>query len=178
MAKTQAKSRRGTVKKSKGINRKKQSLNIDLPDKPSELILLALDDLQKAIKEGCGVDMSGWHSVVNLESESLDKYGRVCHTGKTKKCFVCLAGAVMRRVVPDTQIMYVEGFPKSVANKLWALDQFRSGRVCEGLKYMGIVPPEGNDNLQYHPYVDYMDSPVRFISNIKHLAKNLAKAGY
>ena len=100
-----------------------------LPDAPSELIRVALDDLDWAEKhpDRFIIDMTGWHKW-DVESQ---------------KCHVCMAGAVMARTlhIPDVQtfpVLLIADFGSDVRGKLVALDLFRSGYIHTALNRMGF----------------------------------------
>lgn len=100
-----------------------------LPDKPSALILCALEDLE-AIENtpGYGVRMWLWHGY----SERQD----VCH--------VCLAGAVMARQghIPRKLSASPGNFDTDAYKKLMALEYFRVGDVVGGLRTLKYDAPE------------------------------------
>lgn len=116
-----------------------------LPDKPSELIKLALNDLEKAEKSSDYViDMSQW--------KSLSK--------NTGKCSVCLAGSVMAGTlqvpvwmeVHDPEV--INGLSDSDIFKLMALDEFRQGYIEGGLEIMR--------NTSYFP-TEEVDTPDVYV---------------
>ncbi len=104
----------------------------ELPEKPSELIRVALADLEKCEDDPeLVIDMGDWVVPTPLSGFSL--------------CEVCLAGAVMvksldcdtgRRWTPHD--LEPEGYRNSVSGKLFALNDFRMGAVHNGLRYCGI----------------------------------------
>jgi hypothetical protein len=87
-----------------------------LPDKPSELILIALKDLESCIEDDRYViDMGEWH-------------GRQTNA---EKCSVCLAGAVMAKSM-DSDIditLLPSGFDAPNSYKFSALNAVRQGDV-------------------------------------------------
>lgn len=92
-----------------------------LPNKPSELIRLALSDLEKCQKmKSRGINMTTWRSVE-----------------KNGVCYVCFAGAVMDRTLKlkDTNLL---DLPSKIKDKLIALNYFRQGLVYYGLISLGI----------------------------------------
>ena len=98
-----------------------------LPDKPSELILIALKDLRAAeASEKYDINMEDWHNppVPNI-------YG----DGDIDKCAVCLAGSVMAFSLEGDINRHYEpkDFPGE-EGKLRALDAFRFGQIHWGLK--------------------------------------------
>lgn len=116
-----------------------------LPDKPSELLLLALEDLQKVESDPrYVVDMGAWHS-------------------PNGKCRVCLAGAVMAGklgVTPD-QSMTPSRLPEAL--KLRALDFLRVGEIDLALRTLGYYARFGTHGTpaSYHSnrrgfYVDML----------------------
>lgn len=157
----------------------RKSKNIALPDKPSELILLALEDLKQAIKDGCVVDMSSWHYTQSLQGQTIDADGLLVEEYTKSVCQVCLAGAVMRRGVEDNISCQPTFFPKKVEYKLLALDYFRVGNVLTGVERMGL--PYSDDLNAIHNTTTicyYKNSPKRFRQDLTKLAKRLAKIGY
>src|SRR4051812_4613454 len=100
-----------------------------LPDKPSELIELALGDLRR-----CEADDR--YVIDMVQIHELDDDG---------KCNVCFAGAVLAQTIGLQPNVSTE-----VIDVLWnkdekyeALDNFRCGQIHMGLLRMGVVPPVG-----------------------------------
>ena len=94
-----------------------------LPDNPSDLIEMALADLRKVERSRLyTVNMATWHTPAN------------------RRCHVCLAGSVMAMTLgasPKDEVDYTE-YGEEVSRKLDALNDFRRGRVGEGLLTMGF----------------------------------------
>lgn len=95
-----------------------------LPNKPSELIRVALADLRECEDDpNYDIHMSSWHTFNNV----------------TAKCQVCLAGAVMAKTfeVPLRKAMGPDdpefNSGQQVAFKLFALDQIREGKIYHGV---------------------------------------------
>lgn len=100
-----------------------------LPAKPSELIRLALKDLEavERDKKTYVVDMGRYH-----EPNSSD----------SGKCAVCFAGAVMSQAGNDPhEDLDPVDFSNSVQAKLVALDYFRVGSIYQALREMQIDHP-------------------------------------
>lgn len=100
----------------------------NLPDLPSELILLALDDLEKSILHpDYEVSMSKWH------------------LPEGNKCYVCLAGSVMAHSLnaPRKAHLIPNSYDGTIQNKLSALDHFRIGDIETGLRLMNRPLPYG-----------------------------------
>lgn len=105
-----------------------------LPDKPSELILVALKDLEKLEnRRGIVIDMGEWLTE-NVE-------------GGKKVCSVCMAGAVMYNRLgirphddPDSMNLITPGdlSDEATSAKLSALNHFRMGDINVGLVRMGL----------------------------------------
>jgi len=96
-----------------------------LPDKPSELIRLALDDLKKCEKsKKYKIDMWKWH-----ESNG--------------ECAVCLAGAVMAQTlkVKRKRDIVPSHFPEDIKNKLMSLNFLRQGYIDLALRELGLNTP-------------------------------------
>ncbi len=99
-----------------------------LPDKPSELIRLALKDLEACERSpNYFVDMDTWHKPL---------FGQ---------CAVCLAGAVMARTLGINRDADVSPPDLGAAtdDRLSALDALRLGEIGEALVNLNIArPPE------------------------------------
>ncbi len=97
------------------------SKQLKLPDKLSSLITVALKDLERVERsKKYKVYMENWH-VPNSH------------------CSVCLAGAVMSRVVsPKQRVGYLEIFDNLLWNKFNALNYIREGRVRSALEMLNV----------------------------------------
>lgn len=134
-----------------------------LPDKPSELIRLALNDLKKCEKsEDYIINMGVYHHY----------HGAIFGT-----CSVCLAGAVMAQTLKlpkATDVNNVRDFFSEVDTfKLKALDQFRTGDIMSGLMKLSIRQPK---HLPHSIHIDhYCMNPDRFHTQMEGLATLLEK---
>lgn len=92
----------------------------ELPDKLSALILVALADLTKAEQSPLyKIDMTVWHS-------------------PNSHCSVCFAGAVLAFSLgfsPQTRFLPTT-LPKTINNKLFALDTARTGSFGSAIYYL------------------------------------------
>lgn len=97
----------------------------ELPDKPSELIRLAIKDLEACEKsDAYTTDMLVWHRP-STENE---------------KCIVCFAGAVMANTLgadPKTRVEPPH-FGEDIEAKLDALDSFKCGEVEEAMEELCV----------------------------------------
>lgn len=138
-----------------------------LPNKPSALILMAVDDLAKAERtKGYRVDMGSWH-------EPNEDY----NTNKPV-CEVCFAGSVIAmslKTKPD-QEKGPGSFDSDTCQKLEALNEFRTGEIREGLTTMGIDPDEHFVPNTY-PVVEYSDNKTKFKKDMRRVAGYLAAVG-
>lgn len=94
-----------------------------LPDKPSELIELALDDLAAVeADDRYKVDMDTWHNP------------------RTGFCAVCFAGSVIAKTLNTNPRNFraPRDYDEDTRDKLSALDEFRDGQISCGLSDMGI----------------------------------------
>lgn len=129
-----------------------------LPDKPSELIRLALHDLEEVEQlPGFRVNMNVWLS--NIEEEG---------------CAVCLAGAVMvrslyqandRNQLPTAAVPGM--FDADTHAKLSALDYFRSGETEIALEYFEVPDPHRYESL--NPGM-YYENPAAFKKVLREMA--------
>lgn len=131
-----------------------------LPDKPSELILLALADLEKCEQDDVyEIDMSQW-----------------CRfSGET--CTVCLAGSIMVQtlgVQVDDERKYFDPYDTPFSNKLLALDSFRVGSVSRGLREMRL---EDHELVLDRIVTPYGYSPLAFKLEMRDLAAELQEKG-
>lgn len=166
-------------KKKSSRGSRERSRNLRLPSKPSDLILVALDDLKVAAQDGCEIDMSVWHTPSTYENLEINEFGILVEKD-CKVCAVCLAGAVMRRAVVDKDYAAPEDFPDSVTFKLLALDQFRTGDLRQGMEELGfdweIFKGLGFEEVVYIP--EYGENPKGFLKAMTSLANKFAKVGY
>lgn len=110
-----------------------------LPNKPSELIALALHDLELAEKsDDYDINMYCWHAP----------------DSRSRKCSVCLAGAVLAFSLGYPKYSpWDEDKPMREKSKMFALDRLRCGSIYDGLIYLGIRHPEGMINsMHVTPY--------------------------
>jgi hypothetical protein len=103
-----------------------------LPDKPSELLRVAIDDFQHALKlPNVRINMANWWK--------KDKESGVCE--------VCLAGAVMlnmpipEKFFPTTKYILLDPgqYSEDVRNKLKALNWLRVGEVLTAFEILGLL---------------------------------------
>ena len=128
-----------------------------LPDKPSELIRVALADLNKVERsKKYVVDMGDWH----LPDDGV--------------CYVCLAGAVMAKTLGVSPKREMEPWQTKYDQKLQAIDSFREGSIHNGLGHMGL----SRDSIgKYRDVAPYDADPKAFKKDMRKLASDLAKAG-
>jgi hypothetical protein len=109
-----------------GRNREEGTDITMLPDKPSELLTLALADLESVESDPRYViDMDLWHKPYR------------------DRCAVCLAGAVIARTMGESPrvMLTVADFPEAISPKLFALNDFRMGYISLALSDLGIRKP-------------------------------------
>jgi hypothetical protein len=118
-----------------------------LPEKPSELIEVALRDLELCIKDpNYRVDMTTWHAPMN------------------GVCLVCLAGAVMAKSlglyhkIDVSPSWYVIG--EFNYRRLVALNSLRNGHMGEFLCRVGVVDFYGHrpDGTRLDAWIDELHS--------------------
>lgn len=122
--------------------------DIRLPNKPSALLQLALDDLERCEKDPhYEIYMGEWHSPGD------------------KHCLVCMAGAVIAKTLECDRFNEVTPclLDHDNSQKLRAIDAFRSNDPISAFNYLKIrrtVPP-----LIY--VTKYMDDPDRFKAQMR-----------
>lgn len=135
-----------------------------LPDKMSDLILLALDDLAKVEKDKrYHVDMWTFH----------EKNG--------DKCDVCFAGSVMAMTLGKkiNHRAFPDSFPEDTRWKLVALDELRMGNVGNAADLMDISHYQKYCARYFSTEIaKYETDKSAFKRDMKKLAKDLAKAGF
>lgn len=132
-----------------------------LPDKLSELIHVALRDLEAAEKApNIVIDMGEWHTPL-----------------ADGKCAVCLAGAVMRGTFGvNDGISYAPAwFDASLRRKLEAIDLLRTGYVAVAIarRTPKLEPTDAFDR----DITPYSEDPAAFKADMLQLAKDLEEAG-
>lgn len=131
-----------------------------LPDKPSELIRVALADLVK-------VERSPKY-VVNMEDWHVPIISGVCE--------VCFAGAVMAKTLEADRDVFFnpeDMMSMDIEHKLIALDYFRMGDASCRMDYMGLPADDNHDR----DIAEYEDDPKAFKKDMRKLAKDLEKEG-
>lgn len=136
-----------------------------LPNKPSALLRLALDDLNKVEKQdGYKVNMASWHTPA-LAAPA------------TNKCQVCLAGAAMAKSLrgDSDSDLTPTSYSDRTANKLFAINLFRIGNVGGAFQRLGRSYRKGRtfDRI----IADYYNKKL-FKKDLRKLAMDLAKNGY
>ena len=146
-----------------------------LPEKPSELIRLALHDMELCEQDDRYIiDMDAWH--VAFEN----------------KCYVCLAGSIIAKSLSAD--IFRSAVPRDynteIIAKLLAIEEFRLGYVYNGIRllvleqFMSKGPDylfELFDSLNYK-YVDrdiikYEENPEKFTRQMHKLADDLERVG-
>lgn len=142
----------------------KDCKEVKLPDKPSELIRLALKDQAKILKSKTYVvDMDYWHTPIPSHP--------------SLKCVVCFAGGVISQTLkcPTYARKFPEDFNQDTRNKLRALDQLRKGEISEAYILLGIPHPSGIPRKVEVP--SYHSDKKKFRAAMFKLAKLLEKRG-
>ena len=140
-----------------------KTTSTELPDKLSELILVALADLERCEAMWIyKIDMMTWH---NLEPT---KFGGA-------RCHVCFAGVVMAQTkkVPLTHqgILNEDSYE---GDKFVALDAIRQGKVADALRFMR--QPQGLVHERVH-VPTYESNPFAFKSHMRWIAEQLDLLG-
>jgi hypothetical protein len=138
--------------------------HLDLPDLPSELLSMALQDLcivEQSDKSHYVIDMHKWH---------------VPNADKTM-CSVCLAGAVLTRFLDeDEYCQHPDGiFDAETCRKLGAIDLFRMGSLRSGVRFMGLTVPPGLHDMEIPAYDE---DPSAFRTCIALSAQELKRVGF
>ena len=157
-----------------------------LPDKPSALIRLALEDMAKCEEDpDYEVEMSCFHLP---NQDCVPDNPATMQIKPVKRCLVCLAGSVMAQTLgaADTEWLHPadfrdkDGFHPTTENRLQALDAFRVGVLWEGLELMGLEDEYElvvQNDMQPDQIADYHHDPERFVQDMEDLAANLETVG-
>ncbi len=103
-----------------------------LPNKPSALITLAMNDLNRVERlKNYLIDMDVWHKTYFRDI--------------MKVCRVCFAGAIMSQTLKadPEDLREPEMYNGDTEGKLRALDSFRCGYISEGFNLMGLDESKG-----------------------------------
>lgn len=136
----------------------------ELPDKPSDLIDMSLEDLTEVERDpDYQVCMDHWH---------------VARSPRRLPCLVCLAGAVIARRLDVSPDIYCNPafFGAATRNKLYALDCFRRGDVAQGLLYALDMKEAEFDALGLPFQIDfpmYSQSPEGFREGLRCIRDSL-----
>ena len=141
-----------------------------LPEKPSELILIALKNLRAAEEsEKYKIEMKDWHNPAIPEPEEIHK------------CEVCLAGSVMAFSLEGDINRHYEpkDFPGE-ERKLDALDSFRTGSVGHGMReFYGDKDTTNYEEIQdYFLIPHYRYDREGFYQAMEEMADYLKEKGY
>ena len=161
-----------------------RELTIELPDKASAGLRLAMKELREVERDPYYEVNMGYWIVVDA---------------KSKHCKVCLVGAIMRNVKEPLRggDMFFPGqFPDKDKHKFWGLESLRCGEIGWGVhEYSGRPPkdpcllPYSNcnqelreqfraDHPESRPWPTYSESKKRFCKTMDLLADFLEKKGF
>ena len=131
-----------------------------LPDKPSELIRTALDDLVLCEKDDRYViNMHKWHDF---------RY----------RCEVCLAGAVIAKELgADPETSYSTFNFREESRKLRALDEFRTGYISVALDVLDIPEYEQKGIPIAWGVCPYSENRDTFFKDMHNMADMLEEHG-
>jgi hypothetical protein len=146
-----------------------------LPNKPSALIRVAVEDLKQVErhKRLYKVDMDIYHCPLSY----FDDENNESIPDPKKPCYVCFAGSVIAKTLKAdrTQELNPEDFDSDTYKKLEALNLFRIGMIEKGLYKMDLEQPKYV--AKEAKVVDYEDDPKEFKKEMLALANTLEGAG-
>lgn len=128
-----------------------------LPNKPSALIRLAINDLNaiEKQKDKYSINMTEWHSPNYMEDT----------------CAVCLAGSVMANTLKLDSNEHLDADEVediSIQNKLYAINSFRIGQIKEGVEQLNLKMPLYLNNEV--PIVSYASNKSTFKKQLLKMA--------
>lgn len=132
---------------------------LNLPEKASDLIRVALADLETIEADPrYMIDMEMWHK-------------------PNSHCKVCLAGAVMAaRVDAPKEDLVPSSFGRHTGVRLSALNEFRKGDTWDGV--MRISKIYISTKLEKQTVARYEDDPVAFKADMNRMADYLEAKGF
>ena len=133
-----------------------------LPDKPSELIRLAVKDLTicEQMPETYKINMGVWHDRM---------YG-------DNKCHVCLAGSVMAQTLGADPTREIYPSETDEQKKLRALSSFAFGEIEDGLSYLSLYGKIETPEME--EICSYSLDPEQFKADMLELAQKFEDLGY
>jgi hypothetical protein len=168
----------------------------ELPDLPSDLLELALNDLIRTEQDTNDVvDMTVWVKRIDTKEmgwiAASQQYPateverlRKGLAEESEPCLVCLAGAVIRRTIaptlPEGLVLVYEhvdrsAFGRPIRRKLEAIDLFRTGYVKVALRHLNWDFPKGVES--FYPVTQYGMDPKAFKDDLRALVQILRQAG-
>ena len=159
--------------------------NRKLPDRPSELIRLAIRDMKGLDREKYWPEHGMWHTPVDHDwATNWRAFGKRQPQGV--ECLVCLAGAVIAGSLNGNPGMNLAPSKCSddQALKLLALDDFRQGDFWCGVQRLtGPVAKAHEEALADMPGPVYQDfrsweEADRFLGELEQSAAALEELGY
>ena len=148
-----------------GLFSGRTATEVDLYEfKPSDLILVALNDLLSCIEDDrYEVSMLDWHTASSYDNAS---------------CMVCLAGAVMAQTLKSNPKcdFIPSSFDQKTGRALLALNEFRVGHVSTGFGHLGLKEATG---LKFNREIaHWYHNELQFQRDMFKLSDHLAAAGY
>lgn len=143
--------------------------SFSLPDKLSDLLDLALEDLEKAEADpDMRIDMATWYDREYPEDRIAPGI-----------CSVCMAGTVLaQRANLPMGAVYIDpsDFSDEIRGKLYAINSLRMGYVYDAFCKLGLkIPAE----LEYVYFVySYEGNPTKFKRDMKEISKLLREHGH
>lgn len=137
-----------------------------LPDLPSELLEVALRDLE-AVEQDDRYVVEMWD----------------LHKPRDGKCYVCLAGATLGKSynLGFSEDVLISELPERLSNKILCIDAFRRGNITSGVEYLS-KPRFANVDIAkkikkaaIDKYIPYHLSPSTFKAYIRSLIIELKK---
>jgi hypothetical protein len=148
------------IKASPSVEVNYEPRHLDLPDLPSDLLSMALQDL-------CAVEQSTQEYAIDMTKWHVPGRG---------VCYVCLAGALLTRFLEmDELVHHPQGrFDDVTFQKLGAVDLFRCGSLRSGVRFMGLPVPPGLCDMEV---TAYDEDPSSFRTCIAMASQELKRVG-
>lgn len=151
-----------------------------LPDLPSKLLRLAINDLALILKDpNYKLNMSTWHASLPFSTSSTLIGASL---SDKKICEVCLAGAVMAKSLGAPILSSLEPndfIVGDVERKLCAIDSFRTGHVKEAFENLDTDHDFEKGNLKAQYYIkNYGQENELIVEDMEYLISELEAAGW
>lgn len=139
---------------------------MNLPEKMSDLLELAISDLKKCENDPkYEIDMGYFHQPI--------------HDGTHPVCLVCLGGSVFAKTLEvPIDVHDISNFEKSMFRKMDCLDYLRRGRIRDAYRSLHNLFDEDDfpvDTLHEYGVTEYKENRNRFFEDMESMVEYLKR---